>query len=534
MQAMLTDIQTVVSQEIESISASLDELAVKIDNSYNGMLTAMNSNAEQSNQELDSKLNDLNQATSVAITRVSDDAKNVLEEFRNELQTTIQSSKDTVLNTSMEFKQSATAASESFAETKNNLIQSTKSKIQSTNESLTSKVSSVASEGRSGAEQQSTTTIDEIRGSLRGASERIVSSIDSSKSTVGDALSSASQDAKTSLSESTVAFSTAVDEVRDSTTSALSSVSSLLSNHKTESATKIQESVTSLISGVEAKLEKGSQEVEGTINDLSSRVDQTYDELKQSTSSAGDDLQSKSGSLLSSHLDLSGSELEGISSKVKQDIGDSYQQLDTQLDSLKGTLTGTIEKLEESPMIGLTEETLEEAFASPSGDEVDTQDIAERLSKVWDRVRAADFPGAKKTWNVVTRNAVNAHIKDMLSRAKSKVTLIVPEVGDIPTDVLTDLKTVVGVELVVTTTGALGPSVKPLVGKGNIRVRSRSERDVFACVRDSEEVLMAPAASTDDDVIGVVSEDDGFVKFVMSIVGPIFQAKTKLVKPEDL
>ncbi|MFW9921067.1 MAG: hypothetical protein ACFFED_15810, partial [Candidatus Thorarchaeota archaeon] len=73
-----------------------------------------------------------------------------------------------------------------------------------------------------------------------------------------------------------------------------------------------------------------------------------------------------------------------------------------------------------------------------------------------------------------------------------------------------------------------------LIGRGNIRVRSRTEKDVFACVRDSEEVLMAPAATSDVDVIGVVSEDDGFVKFVMSIIGPIFQAKTKLLKPEDI
>ena len=172
-------------------------------------------------------------------------------------------------------------------------------------------------------------------------------------------------------------------------------------------------------------------------------------------------------------------------------------------------------------MIGLTDETLEQAFASTSGDDVDTKDIAERLSKVWDRVKASDFPGAKKTWNVVTRDAVNAHIKDMLLRAKSKVTLIVPEVNDIPTEVLTELKTMVGVELVVTESGALGPKVKPLVGRGNIRVRTRSDKDVFACVRDSEELLMAPASSDDADVIGVVSEDDGFVKFVMSIIGPI-------------
>ena len=303
--------------------------------------------------------------------------------------------------------------------------------------------------------------------------------------------------------------------------------------HKDESNNKIQEGVQSLVSGIEGKMEMGRQEADSIIMNASSKVDGANEEQKQSLSSAGEDLKSKSGSLLSTHLESTGAELDGITSKVTQDIGESYQKLEDQLESLNGTLTRSIDKLEESPMIGLTDETLEAAFAS-SGDEVDTQDIAERLSKVWERVRAADFPGAKKTWNVVTRDAVNAHIKDMLGRAKSKVTLIIPEASDVPTETLKELKTVVGVELVLTESGSLGPNVKSLVGKGNIRVRLRSEKDVFACVRDSEEVLMAPAASEDSDVIGVVSEDDGFVKFVMSIVGPIFQAKTKLVKPEDL
>ncbi|MCK5152495.1 MAG: hypothetical protein KAQ65_11655, partial [Candidatus Thorarchaeota archaeon] len=398
---------------------------------------------------------------------------------------------------------------------------------------LSASVSSIASDGRSRVQESSTTTINTLRGSMRGTSERVASELESSKTTTGDALSTASQDAKTSLSSAADDFTNVIDEVKQGTVNTLSSVSSLISNHKDESNNKIQEGVQSLVSGIEGKMEMGRQEADSIIMNASSKVDGANEEQKQSLSSAGEDLKSKSGSLLSTHLESTGAELDGITSKVTQDIGESYQKLEDQLESLNGTLTRSIDKLEESPMIGLTDETLEAAFAS-SGDEVDTQDIAERLSKVWERVRAADFPGAKKTWNVVTRDAVNAHIKDMLGRAKSKVTLIIPEASDVPTETLKELKTVVGVELVLTESGSLGPNVKSLVGKGNIRVRLRSEKDVFACVRDSEEVLMAPAASEDSDVIGVVSEDDGFVKFVMSIVGPIFQAKTKLVKPEDL
>jgi hypothetical protein len=534
LQQMLADIQTTVSQEIESMSKALDELSVKIDTSYHGMITAMDYRAEQSNQELETKLSDLNEEATVTITQASSEAKNYLNELRTDIETAIQTSKAATSNTSSEFKQSATAASESFAETKTNLIESTTNKLQQTNESLLVKVSTLSEEGRTRMKEETVTLTNELHESLDGCSKMITSQIESSKSSVGDVFSTASQDAKSSLVTSSDSLTTKIDEINENTQNTLSSIAAKITDHKTESASKIQERVRSLTSGVAAITTKGSLEVDGSITDMTSKIEMTHEELRTSLSVAGDDIKSKSGNLLTKHLNLSSAELDEISSKLKHDISESYQKLDNQLDSLKGTLSGTMEKLEESPMVGFTEATLEETFASPSGDEVDTRDIAERLSKVWETVKAADFPGAKKTWNIVTRDAVNAHIKDMLTRAKSKVTLIVPEPSDIPISILTELKSSVGVELVVTESGALVQSVKSLIGRGNIRVRSRSEKDVFACVRDSEEVLMAPAASVDTDVIGVVSEDNGFVRFVMSIVGPIFQAKTKLLKPEDL
>lgn len=534
LQQMLADIQTTVSQEIQSMSKALDELSVKIDTSYHGMITAMDYHAEQSNQELETKLSDLNTEATVTITQASSEAKNYLNELRTDIETAIQTSKAATSNTSSEFKQSATAASESFAETKINLIESTTHKLQQTNESLLVKVSTLSEEGRTRMKEETVTLTNELHESLDECSKMITSQIESSKSSVGDVFSTASQDVKSSLVTSSDSLTTKIDEINENTLNTLSSIAAKITDHKIESASKIQERVSSLTSGVEAITTKGSLEVDGTVTDINSKVEMTHEELRTSLSAAGDDLKSKSGNLLTKHLKLSSTELDEISSKLKHDISESYQKLDNQLDSLKGTLSGTMEKLEESPMVGFSEATLEETFASPSGDEVDTRDIAERLSKVWETVRAADFPGAKKTWNVVTRDAVNAHIKDMLTRAKSKVTLIVPEPSDIPISILTELKSSVGVELVVTESGALAPSVRTLVGRGNIRVRSRKEKDVFACVRDSEEVLMAPAASVDTDVIGVVSEDDGFVRFVMSIVGPIFQAKTKLLKHENL
>ena len=122
----------------------------------------------------------------------------------------------------------------------------------------------------------------------------------------------------------------------------------------------------------------------------------------------------------------------------------------------------------------------------------------------------------------------------MINRAKSKITLIVAYPEEIPTDILIEVKGTLGCEIVVTEGGLLADKVRPLIGRGNIRVRIRTDRDVYACVRDSEEVLLAPVSKDDRDVIGVATEDPGFVKFVMGVVGPIFQAKTKLLRPGDI
>ncbi len=534
LEAMLASIQGSVSQEIASISKSLDELAVKIDTSHQGMVTTMASSMEQTKADLESKLSGISQATSGAITQISGDSKAAIDELGDSLQGSIGQSKAGVEASTLEFSQSAASLVNELQEASKSLVEKTNAQTQQMNALLKDEVSSIASNGKAHAAEESSKALSVLEQKLGDSSSRLASGIASSSSTSSEAIATAKQNIQTSISALNDEFAGALDEVREGSTSALNAAISNLNAHRTESQSRISMNVDSLVSGLESRLGASQNELDTIVADSSSLIENSKTGLIQSMTTAGDDLKSKARAVLVSNLDGSGAELDTITSQTSQEIQISYEKLDSQLDTLNGVLSKTVDKLEESSMIGLTDETLEQAFAPSGKDQVDTKHIAERLGNVWERVKATDFPGAKKTWNVVTRAAVNAHIQDMLTRAKSKVTLIVPEVQDVPVEALTELKTTIGVELVITEGGQIGQRVRPLVGRGNIRVRTRSERDVFACVRDSEEVIMAPAASTDSDVIGVVSEDDGFVRFVMSIVGPIFQAKTKLLKPEDL
>jgi hypothetical protein len=272
--------------------------------------------------------------------------------------------------------------------------------------------------------------------------------------------------------------------------------------------------------------------IDAAFENARSEIDSLSARLKSTVAESADSLKSESIKSVTTSMESAAKAVEGLRSDLETSLGSGYDDLGSDTASARSALNQLLSKLEESPMLGLTLDTLDEAFAAPA--EEAGADAAAVLSKVWERVGATDFPGAKDFWTVSTRTAVLAHISDMVQRAKSKITLILAYPNEIPTETLVEAKSTLGVECVVTEGGLLADRARPLVGRGNIRIRTRTEMDVYACVRDGEEVLLAPVTKDDRDVIGIATEDPGFIKFVMGIVGPIFQAKTKLLRPGDI
>jgi hypothetical protein len=63
---------------------------------------------------------------------------------------------------------------------------------------------------------------------------------------------------------------------------------------------------------------------------------------------------------------------------------------------------------------------------------------------------------------------------------------------------------------------------------GNIQFRQMKQAGNFIAVtKDAEEVILAPFSTNEDDIIAVVSTQEGFATLYSQIIGPVFQANSR-------
>jgi hypothetical protein len=63
---------------------------------------------------------------------------------------------------------------------------------------------------------------------------------------------------------------------------------------------------------------------------------------------------------------------------------------------------------------------------------------------------------------------------------------------------------------------------------GNIQFRQmKTQGNFIAVTKDAEEVILAPFSKKEDEIIGVVSTQEGFCTLYSQIIGPVFQANSR-------
>jgi hypothetical protein len=509
---------------ISSLITSLDEVKStfieRVESERKAMRGQLNLQLEQHGSE-----------ARASISQAYSESDTTIDDLIQQLETMITDLRDKSRMTESDLSQSVESAGETLSQANETLANSTKQKTYQVKERI-----------RVAIEESLIHNKDQIHSSLVGANNRLGDELSELALTAETDIGSIGSEGKSKLSEIVTdarsKMSDAISDIQSNQSTfesqlsdAVSDISSTLTGHSEILKNTLSEIVDNFGIRARAITETKTTEIESAFSSAKTKLDTVSRSMLQDTIRETEEYKEKTSTAFISTQDDIISKLKSFGKQVSDETTGGYDDLKERSGSLRNTLGTMQSKLEQDAMIGLSETALDDAFADTRG-EVPGSEIASLLSKVWERVGSTDFPGAKQTWTIVTRDAVLAHIKDMLQRAKSKVTLIYPSPLEVPTDILAELKTTVGVELVVTE-GNLSP-VRPLIGRGNIRVRTRSERDVYACVRDSEEVLLAPAAPSDVDVVGVTTEEDGFIRFIMSIVGPIFQAKTKLIREGDI
>ncbi len=485
-------------QCIGTLESAMSELRTSSTNSIKKMVTESVDLIKQFESVLEDSLTELVDAANSEATTISQQMTHLTERVSSETSSHLMASGESL-------KQIHSTARETIS----TALQGTKKDAQETGAQFSREISEVLAE-RSGAIKTELTEIGkETKQEFLAASTEATRIIDGAINELLHNLETASAGVKSSLT----------------------TLGSDISNVTIETKNQVNGLFGELIKAIDKTTESHAIQIQKTIETTKQVIDETSQSLTAALQATGEEFwKNFTSGIRQSEKDI-GKEMATLAEGLNNDLVKCWDNTSEVAQSFKRDVQQLIDRLSGREIAAGAEEVLVRSF--PTTTDVG-QEIAKTLLSTWKSVGTTDYPGARKTWTISTRKAVLTHTRDMIERAKSKVTLIVTTPDEIPIELLSKLKSTIGVEIVVTEGPTLSAKAKPILGKGNIRVRVRDEKDVYACVRDSEEMLLAPAGPKDEEVIGVVTEDEGFVRFVMGIVGPIFQSKARLLRPEDL
>ncbi len=140
--------------------------------------------------------------------------------------------------------------------------------------------------------------------------------------------------------------------------------------------------------------------------------------------------------------------------------------------------------------------------------------------------------GSSSTWHVFGIKALLQAMVAALSRVKSTITIITPKVEPKILEALSQVAYSKKSSRFLYTTNwdmnTYARIVEKMKQLGNIQFRNlKSTNDFYAVSRDGEEIILCPQAPNKDDMISIISMQDGYVQIFGSFIYPMFQANSR-------
>jgi F0F1-type ATP synthase membrane subunit b/b' len=157
------------------------------------------------------------------------------------------------------------------------------------------------------------------------------------------------------------------------------------------------------------------------------------------------------------------------------------------------------------------------------------------MRAAWAEITDTQQINADKTWHYVTKRAVLGHVRDMVKRTKSTVTIVVPSIEEAPLREVKEISRAIRIQIITGVDETVhGRLLRELFMQGNVRIWSLAEKDYISCTRDAEEVLIAPVARKDIDCVATVSVEENYVKLYHKFIGPMWMASSREIKEKAL
>ncbi|GAB4319701.1 MAG: hypothetical protein Kow0069_23380 [Promethearchaeota archaeon] len=203
-------------------------------------------------------------------------------------------------------------------------------------------------------------------------------------------------------------------------------------------------------------------------------------------------------------------------------------------ETLQGSLTQTVRDNTQNNKDAIADFTLSFMNSIDEAHE-NAETNEERLTAIQEAAEAVIDASKVTTWHVVGSEALVNYIGDMMARVKSSIIVVTPTVVPKILELLSQHAYNKRAARFFYTTnfdlGTYGPILQKMKALGNIQFRQlKSSGDFWACTRDAEEVILAPATEKEEELIAVISEQPGYAQLYSQFIGPIFQANSRPIQ----
>ncbi len=247
-----------------------------------------------------------------------------------------------------------------------------------------------------------------------------------------------------------------------------------------------------------------------------------------------DATKTKSSNMLDEQIGLFKSECKEMNSNLLamlDDHKDRFKDVSGKMEaSNKGTVDETIQKIKDA----IADFTLtfmnkiDDAFSSAEKTE-------EKLTEIHNAAHAVRPIEPIKTWHLIGKAGLITYLKDVIWRTKSSIIIVtptvVPEILELIAQVAYERK---AQKFFLTThwdLASYGDIIKKMSVLGNVQFRQlKTAGEYWAVTRDAEEIMLAPETTKDNDLVCVISDQEGYARLYSQFIGPMFQANSQPLK----
>ena len=338
------------------------------------------------------------------------------------------------------------------------------------------------------------------------------------------------KDSETKFSGAKREVSTEIDnQVRD-TTDYMNNQTQNLNDYKDSQIDNINEH----LQKTTTKNDEHSQKFENDVESVKKKQREIYDALLKKVRGDFDKSKSNISEKIDSEIKLWNVESADMNGKLKNMLADHKSKYEENAKTLETSLSNTTQETTKDIKDAVANFTLE--FMTSIDDATEfAEKNEEKLSDIHQASKKVEETSKVNTWHTVGRNALISAIKDAIYRVKSSVIVVmptvIPEILKLISEFAFQKK---AVRFLLTShwdMGQYGNIIQKMKQLGNIQFRNlTSQGEYYACTRDAEEIIIAPATDKEGELISIHSTQEGYAKLYSSVIGPMFLSNSRPIK----